>query len=818
MRNPNDGWPLISISFHPSYDLLSHRFVPHFWFTSWEFSSEQMSCLHSFTVSQGDAVEAILLEHGHGYTKIAEHYKKQRFLRVSIPLSKTMGISKRSNLPSPEHGNLRLLQPDRKETKFINDPLQSAHPFFSLESPTIQLNHLTSDVAQKWLLMGETSGKDNNNKEHLSQPPRSSLNTGDSSRNHAMLPPATAPLLLPSRTSSNELIPFCPSSGQAIIRLPNFQNVNRPTDDDRRANVGSTGVIRASREVKVQHNAKHMNEKKDAHANSLPNHERRNPGATVDMKQHTYVVNVSTTSPAELSSDTTTYNTHQKRNTGNRSGLNSRVGTAESNSTGPIYDPDGCQGRKPAPLNTSRSPLIRRQRRRDDDRRSSNFGNRFFCSFRFAPFKNKVEEGNVKGQSSSLPRADQRMSSTSHWKSAVDPRTGRTYYYHELTRETQWRKPMELASTEERRAMEEKERRQKDFFAAMEANILKSMSQGVVPGTPKEPQSGTVNRRKSKGPPPVTSHNVDERPELIRTISTMDETVLRDIVRRQPSFRSLSHAGSLTPADLEKPRGNFQSICEPLGPVEESTREFTFEDFDNLPDESVRDDSDSEGSVEIAPAGGMSARSTRSHRSQGRKFNESSISGFGLTWEETQALRKLAEITKEMVDAEAEEEMMRTPGGFPSRASAGGTPGWKPMKDNKTPRDLPRELDFDDDSDASASDSYNDSDHKKKQTVSQAANGPSILKGKNSGQRALPRELEFSDSESETTESEQGLTPGGPPRQKSIRIVEEKKSTKKEEVVARPNVTRRNTCGTLYVGSTMSAPDKDATIKVINFG
>jgi hypothetical protein len=29
-----------------------------------------------------------------------------------------------------------------------------------------------------------------------------------------------------------------------------------------------------------------------------------------------------------------------------------------------------------------------------------------------------------------------------------------------------------------------------------------------------------------------------------------------------------------------------------------------------------------------------------------------------------------------------------------------------------------------------------------------------------------------------------------------------------------PHMARRNTCGTIYVGSTMSAPDKDATIKV----
>jgi hypothetical protein len=32
--------------------------------------------------------------------------------------------------------------------------------------------------------------------------------------------------------------------------------------------------------------------------------------------------------------------------------------------------------------------------------------------------------------------------------------------------------------------------------------------------------------------------------------------------------------------------------------------------------------------------------------------------------------------------------------------------------------------------------------------------------------------------------------------------------------LAKPSLRKRNTCGTLYVGSTMSAPDKDATIKV----
>lgn len=70
------------------------------------------------------------------------------------------------------------------------------------------------------------------------------------------------------------------------------------------------------------------------------------------------------------------------------------------------------------------------------------------------------------------------------WRSAVDPKTGRTYYYDVATRQTQWRKPLELATDEERKAIEEKERKQKEFFAAMESNILKSLAGGslVPPG------------------------------------------------------------------------------------------------------------------------------------------------------------------------------------------------------------------------------------------------------------------------------------------------------------------------------------------------
>jgi hypothetical protein len=39
------------------------------------------------------------------------------------------------------------------------------------------------------------------------------------------------------------------------------------------------------------------------------------------------------------------------------------------------------------------------------------------------------------------------------WRSAVDIKSGRTYYFNVKTLETQWRKPLELASESERAEM-----------------------------------------------------------------------------------------------------------------------------------------------------------------------------------------------------------------------------------------------------------------------------------------------------------------------------------------------------------------------------
>ena len=154
------------------------------------------------------------------------------------------------------------------------------------------------------------------------------------------------------------------------------------------------------------------------------------------------------------------------------------------------------------------------------------------------------------------------------WKTAVDPKSGRTYYYHVKTRETQWRKPAALATPEERKAMEEKERQQREFFAAMEANILKSISQGAFSG-PSNSEGSKTQRTSPPLPSPRDVRENDKKSEitpgtpeeipldlprlnLVRTISGMEDSVLVNLIQRVPSNRKLWAAPAAATVDTQQ--------------------------------------------------------------------------------------------------------------------------------------------------------------------------------------------------------------------------------------------------------------------------
>ena len=152
------------------------------------------------------------------------------------------------------------------------------------------------------------------------------------------------------------------------------------------------------------------------------------------------------------------------------------------------------------------------------------------------------------------------------WRSAKDPKTGRTYYYDVVTRQTQWRKPLELATDEERKAIEEKERKQKEFFAAMESNILKSLAGGnLVPSSGNESSAtgGTYGKEEdnvaemkstsgSRTSFPSSSSDIDDNTapkgllpktlkpsqKPVRTISSMDDALIAELAKTGQTLES----------------------------------------------------------------------------------------------------------------------------------------------------------------------------------------------------------------------------------------------------------------------------------------
>lgn len=351
---------------------------------------------------------------------------------------------------------------------------------------------------------------------------------------------------------------------------------------------------------------------------------------------------------------------------------------------------------------------------------------------------------------------------------------------------------MELATEEEKEAMEETEQRNRNFFAAMEANILRNLQQGLLPSAVPNAQQydkpsdndeetqrnhgisvdldSSDDEAESEMKQPIVSKQGKalERPDLVRTISSMDEHLLRDLVMRVPSHRNLMQTGKSQTNSLDHGiSGSFRSS----GRLASRGNTQAMDQSDPNRDRGSSNPNALRESFKQVSLGTMLATLPEEENSMNAfelSFGDESHMDIGLSHEESEALIKLSELTNEMANV-----------GEGSESELLGT-------------DYQSNLD-----DLTGGGDEQETGGGDEQEMSENIRSTTQVEG--GGKTKIQAEDPFSKMDNAPRMSREAA---------SLRLI----ST---SVQHRPKPSRRNTCGTLYVGSTMAAPDVDATIKCV---
>ena len=133
------------------------------------------------------------------------------------------------------------------------------------------------------------------------------------------------------------------------------------------------------------------------------------------------------------------------------------------------------------------------------------------------------------------------------WRSAVDAKSGRTYYINKETKEVTWNKPMELASPAEAAEISKKKQEQKEFFRIMEQNIKnKIFKDEYSPAATPEKHFGfdfdTDYNMQSVKDRLNSNSTGNSTTRMVRTISSMDDELLMLVKKHEER----AHIGNFT--------------------------------------------------------------------------------------------------------------------------------------------------------------------------------------------------------------------------------------------------------------------------------
>lgn len=391
----------------------------------------------------------------------------------------------------------------------------------------------------------------------------------------------------------------------------------------------------------------------------------------------------------------------------------------------------------------------------------------------------------------------------SAWRVALCPRTNQPYYWNVQTRESRWKKPLELASAEEVESIRAKEMKQREFFECMEQNILRRLEKGGDGGYSNAASNASCIASKeidqcwmqpaaaSVSPTKVntSNNNSDTNDWIAGWITPSTGTDGGSPSGSLSSIPTLSEFGSFDKCGSNNNNGKSNSFS-PIS-IDDSL------DWSHVG--SIESESHEERDDKVCPLPGKPSKLERIKSSSSKPVIDKpnlirTISKLEHDLLARQLNPKLC-ISVDKIDSFSKEHYcLESPRTVPGTEK-------KIKRDNEPLSPTTQTCDI-------LSSLY----------LTQETEGLNVSLDASVGtcfsvptSPLTPNEDDDTDADATPSQVRAMGSPGGA----AVAVSPASASDSAAPPVTKPSLTKRNTCGTIYLGSTLSAPDKEALIKCV---